>query len=120
MKLIDEELLGFKQLYPQTRAAIKVELIEILLFMIYCGDFVPLSYFDVKFRSNPEFDNYEKRFHTLLDLYLIMDNGSKLPFPVETYNIDFTDEAKVEIFEAVTAGIVNPNFTLADYLEEQT
>ncbi len=118
--ILDEELPALKQLYPATRAAVKAELIEVIVFMINEGDFIPTSYFELRFRSNASFDTYEQRFNTLVDLYVILDDGSQLPSPMETYNIDFTQESKAEIFEAVTAGIENPGFTLEDYLAELT
>jgi hypothetical protein len=118
--ILDEELPQLKQLYPPTRAAVKAELIEVIVFMINEGDFIPAGYYELRFRSNANFDTYEQRFNALIDLYIILDDGTQIPSPMETYNIEYTQESKAEIFDAVTAGIENPRFTLADYLSEET
>lgn len=117
--IITDGINNLPRLYPQTKTALMEEYKELVLFMINSGYFIPENLYELIFRTQEQFDKYEKRFNYLIDVYLILDDNTKLPQPMETYNVDFTQEAKMEIFEAVTNGLENPVFNLSDYLAEE-
>ncbi|MFQ5492739.1 MAG: hypothetical protein ACE5DX_01090 [Candidatus Dojkabacteria bacterium] len=119
VKVITDGLRAMKSLYPETRKVLLEDYKELLLYYINSGLFTPVNLYQLRFRPPEQFDKDERKFNFLIDLYLVMDDGNVLPEPFETYNVDFTHEAKYEIFNAVTNGLENPKFTLNDYLAEE-
>ncbi|KXK26500.1 MAG: hypothetical protein TR69_WS6001000504 [candidate division WS6 bacterium OLB20] len=117
-RLLSEELAEIKQLEPQTRITLVEEYKELILYYIHAGILLPENYYKLEFRDPREYTRDEQRFNLLFDLYLYNDDGELLPVPFETYNIDFTQESRQQIFDAVTGGLENPDFTLTEYLSE--
>lgn len=115
---LEEELRKIEQIFPQTRQTLIEEYKELLLFYINEGILLPDNYYELRFRDPKDYSKEEKRFNVLFDMYMYADSGELLPLPFETYNIDFTQEARQNIFYAVTGGLENPDFTLQEYLAE--
>jgi len=118
--ILDEELRKIEQIEPQTRATLVEEYKEILLFYINDGLLLPDNYYDMRFRQPNDYNPEEERFNVLFDLYLYNYDGKVFELPFETYNIDYTQETRQNIFYAVTGGLENPEFTLEEYLSEVT
>jgi archaellum component FlaF (FlaF/FlaG flagellin family) len=78
--------------------------------------FFPANYYSIDFRKADDKRDSEKEFSNVIDFYLIENDGTPWDMPVETYAVEFTQETKEKIFEVITNGFVNPNFTLTDYL----
>lgn len=114
--LASEDLLKIEELNPETVDILTNEMMETIGYMIDFGRVMPTNILKLVFR-NPEKNNqYEKDLHAILESYIIMDNGSITKFPMESYDIDLSVESKTMIFEHVTGNLVNPEFTLEDYI----
>jgi hypothetical protein len=95
------------------------EMKELIMFYLKEGNIIPHNYYRLKFREgNPE-DTYEQDFPYILEAYLLNDIGNpkQKEYPIETYSIEYNIESKVGIFNFVTNGIVNPYYTLDDYIQ---
>jgi hypothetical protein len=77
--------------------------------------FFPENFYQISFRKAEEDREAEKDFSNVIDFYLLENDGAPWDMPIETYAIEFTEDVKKDIFNIVTNGFVNPNFTLTDY-----
>lgn len=110
------EILAQTAANKETKEIIINEFLELWVFYLNEGIFVPENFYNIKFRDSTEFNSYEQYYHYLLDVYPYDDYGQLLWTPIEAYDIDFSQETKQTLFEVVTNGIQNPDFTLDDYL----
>jgi hypothetical protein len=116
LKTIKLGLSQLKSLNEDTSQIITGELWNIFKNNFDTLMFFPANYYSIEFRKADETRESEKTFANVIDLFLINNDGSPWDMPIETYAIEFTQEAKVNIFDIVTNGFVNPNYTLKDYL----
>jgi len=56
-------------------------------------------------------------YRNLLDFYLYIPEGGLTQMAMETFNVDFSREAKFFIFHNVVGDNQNPQLTLKTYLE---
>lgn len=119
--LLDKEILAVISKLPQLEETtiqeftndVKKEVAKILAY----GLAFPSHYYQLNFRkANPIYES-EIPFDFIVDSYIYKDNKLLSDYPIETYALVLTDDAKTAIFERVTNGQINPNYTLQDYLK---
>lgn len=116
LKTIKSVLLQNKSIYEDTAEIITNEFWDLFKYQFDRLIFFPENYFKIDFRKADNTREPEKEFSNIIDFYLLENDGTPWDMPVETYAIEFTEEAKKSIFDIVTNGFVNPNFTLTDFL----
>lgn len=78
------------------------------------------NYYKLNFRHGSKLDEYEaEHYQCLIDMMLLTDRGKPSDFPMETYSIELSIPSRDLIFQTVTQGIVNPNYTFSDYMSYQ-
>jgi len=114
---ITTEALGaIKPLEEQTRKIITEELLSFMSDYFKTNKVFPWNYYKFEIRkANPKHQS-EMDFDYVIDSFLMESDGSVTSYPVETYAFAFTPEAKIDIFNFVTDGFINPNYSLEDYL----
>lgn len=100
----------------ETIDTITNEFLELWVFYLNEGTFIPENYYETRFRDSKQFNTYEQYYHYIIDVFPYDDYGQLLWTPIEAYDIDFSQNTKKTIFEVVTNGIQNPDLTLDDYL----
>ncbi|MCA9383974.1 hypothetical protein KC909_06455, partial [Candidatus Dojkabacteria bacterium] len=126
LKVIEQEIESIlkknyekmKYLNEDTKKVLLQEFKELTLLYISEGDFIPYNYYILDFRSPEEFTTDEESYNYIIDTYLYYEQGGYSQIPMESYDLDFSADAKTKIFEAVTNSIENPYYTLNDYLNE--
>jgi len=106
--ILQERLAEIKDLRPDTVSELIDQYLELIKVYLQAGLLLPKTLFNLQFRAEED--------GVYLDSYLVFETGELSSAPVETYKIALSDEAKAVIFEHVTNGIENPEFTLEDYL----
>lgn len=115
MALIKSELLKLKVLDEETINIVAEEFWNVFCLQFDSLIFFPNNYFKIIFRKTDTARDFEKNFTNLIDLYIIENNGSLWSMPIETFSVEFTRDSKEKIFNLVTNGFINPNYTLDDY-----
>jgi len=116
IKMVKSELLTMKALDPDTAQIITEEFWLLFRNNFDSLVFFPNNYYVVDFRKADQDRKPEKPFTNVIDFYVLKNDGTQWDTPIETYAIEFTPNAKEKIFEVVTNGFVNPNYTLNNYL----
>ena len=106
--ILESLLNSINGLNKETISDLIEEYLELLKIYLQRGLLIPKTLFKFEFRQLQD--------EIYLESYLVFETGEFSSAPVETYKIALTDEAKTMIFNHVTNGIENPNFTLEDYL----
>lgn len=116
LKIIKSELLLNKSIREDTAQIITNEFWDLFKYQFDRLIFFPENYFKIDFRKADNSRYQEKEFSNIIDFYLLENDGTPWDMPIETYAVEFTEEAKKSIFEVVTNGFINPSFTLNDFL----
>lgn len=89
------------------------------LVLNYCrrGKIVSDNLFKIEYIPHNELSELESEYHNLINVYILDNFGGILSKPSESYDINFSQNFKKDLFELVTNGVVNPNLTLDDYLQ---
>jgi hypothetical protein len=114
---ITTEALGaIKPLEEQTKKIVTEELLAFMIEYFKTNKVFPWNYYKLEIRkANPKHLS-ELDYDYVIDSFLLENDGSVTSYPVETYAFAFTPEAKIDIFNYVTDGFINPNYSLEDYL----
>lgn len=116
-KTIAETLAKIPQLKEVTARELTEQIKNEVAKALAYGLVYPINFYQLHFRkANPNFES-ETDFDFVIDSYLYEGARIMNEYPVETYAIVLTDGAKEAIFERVTNGQVNPNYTLEKYLK---
>jgi hypothetical protein len=114
--LIHKELDKIPQLEKKTKDVFAKELKYEAIIRLNSREIYPNNYYQLNFRkplpTNPE----EAEFDALVDLYIYTEHGLNNDYPMETYALILTEEAKQNIYQVVSNGQIDPNFTVNDYL----
>lgn len=114
--LINSQLKQISSLNPQTIADLVQDYLELILLYIKEQRFTATNFYRLNFRFDDQLSDVEQRYDLVFDSYFI-NQADLLNVPIETYGIDLTQAAKELIFKSVTNDLVNPYFTLTDYLQ---
>jgi hypothetical protein len=115
LQVMRKEMLKIKALDEETSKTISDEFWNIFRDNFDNLIFFPENYFQIDFRKSEDDREQENEFSNVIDFYLLENDGTPWDMPIETYAIEFTEDAKKDIFNIVTNGFVNPNFTLTEY-----
>jgi hypothetical protein len=115
---IDEKFKEVKKMNKATHDMLVDDFDELILAYFKYKMVFPRDYYSMVVRGPDEFQPYEKdqNFETILDFYMYVPEGGVSGVALETFFVDFSDEAKILIFQSVTGELENPMFTLKDYL----
>ncbi len=110
---------SIKALTEKTKNILTEELKEMTINFFLSSAMLPVNYYNLVFRKANKDENDERYYDYLLDSYLIEDSSTYSNHPIETYGIELSKQSKTVIFQAVTNGQINPQYTLQDYLAYQ-
>lgn len=121
---LDQELSTFARTTLDTLEALEEEsknilikeLKEKIILDFANGALIPQVFYQLEFHKPRDFDEVIPGSGLQVDLFMYDDTRLVSDFPLESYSVNLTSEAKTQIFEFVTNGIVNPNYTLKDFL----
>lgn len=115
-EIIKKGLDNIPQLEKETKEVFAQEFKQQTILQLYYGSIYPNNYYQLDVRKPLKINPEEAEFPYLVDFYLYNDQKLNTDFPFETYALILTPEAKQNIFQAVSNGQNNPNFTINDYL----
>jgi hypothetical protein len=95
---------------------LKNEIYELLVHYSTTGKYVSTNFYKLKFIEFSDLGETYRNQHNVVELYLYDDFQDVSKHPAEAYDIDFSRDFKVTLFQLVTNGNENPNLTLEDYL----
>lgn len=121
--ILKEVITSILDVIPNIKAETKViytaETINQSIAILMSKQVFPMNFYQLTFRkANPNFAS-EKFYNYAVDSFVYNGNRIINEYPIETYAIELTEEAKEQIFESVTNGNINPKYTLKDYLRFQ-
>ncbi|MEI7578831.1 MAG: hypothetical protein WCJ58_02195 [bacterium] len=115
--ILQTNLLKIPDIYPETKQVLFSDYLDLVKLYIQEGSFLPQTYFKISFQEPDPENILEKPYQLIIAAFLINDDGEIDKYPIETYGVELTTAAKSLIFEAVTNNLINPLYTIENYLE---
>lgn len=113
---INASLEKIPNLKEETKATYLNETIIQSISILKSKILLPINYYQLNFRkANPSYIS-EKYYDFVVDSFVYDGNRVMNEYPIETYAIELTDNAKEQIFASVTNGNINPDYSLNHYL----
>jgi hypothetical protein len=113
---LDTNLEVHIKLEKEIRIQLREEIMELLVHYCRIGRIISENFYKIKFIEFSKLEDEYKKYHNVIETYLLDNQGDPSNHPVEAYDIDFSRDFKRILFTLVTNDNVNPNLTLEDYL----
>ena len=120
-EVINEAFSEIKEMNKATHDMLIDDFDELLVAYFRLKLVFPRDYYAMQVRGPEEFYDSEKdqNFDVVLDFPMYIPEGGLTDIALETYFVEFSDEAKIMIFKSVTDELENPIFTLKTYLRKK-
>lgn len=115
-ELIQDALSDHIKIEKSVQDDLFTEIMELIVHYCFEGELVSQNIYKLVFTPYDDLPSEYQRYHHVVEVFLMDDEGDTLSVPNEAYDIDFSRKSKEAIFRLVTNGFENPQLPLNNYL----